>query len=379
MKLRIITSFISSNLKILSLSITIGLFACAISIFAFSSPGSNQPPNGNPIFWLLSGTSMYYTAGNVGIGTNNPVATFDVGGTGSMKIPVGTTAQRPSSPVAGMMRFNTDTGKMEIYNGTSWPIIANGGTVIDTGGYRVHTFTTSGTFTVTAGGNIEVLVVAGGGGGGGGTSFGAVGGGGGAGGLIYNSSFAATPQTYTVTVGSGGNGGDASGGQAGFNGQNSVFGSLTAIGGGGGANDGNGNGGASQGATGGSGGGSSYWNYNGTLAGGLGTSGQGYAGGAVTSNGTGRSGGGGGGAGGAGGVGTGNGGIATPGPGLAYSISGSTVTYATGGSTTGVAETPGPSGAANTGNGGWGSNSSSGGHNPGGNGGSGIVIIRYPI
>ncbi len=73
-------AFISNNLKVLFLSIAIGLFACAISIFAFSSPGSNQPPNGNPIFWLLSGTSMYYTAGNVGIGTNSPGEKLEVNG-----------------------------------------------------------------------------------------------------------------------------------------------------------------------------------------------------------------------------------------------------------------------------------------------------------
>ena len=78
MKLKSLKSFISSNLKILFLSILIGLFACAISIFAFSSPGSNQPPNGNPTFWLLNGSNMYYSGGSVGIGTNSPAAVFTI-------------------------------------------------------------------------------------------------------------------------------------------------------------------------------------------------------------------------------------------------------------------------------------------------------------
>lgn len=40
--------------------------------------------------------------------------------TGAMIMPVGTTAQRPSSPVQGMVRFNSDTTKFEGYNGTDW-------------------------------------------------------------------------------------------------------------------------------------------------------------------------------------------------------------------------------------------------------------------
>lgn len=34
--------------------------------------------------------------------------------------PVGTTAQRPGSLAAGMMRFNSTTGLMEYYNGSAW-------------------------------------------------------------------------------------------------------------------------------------------------------------------------------------------------------------------------------------------------------------------
>jgi hypothetical protein len=47
--------------------------------------------------------------------------------TGSVKIPVGTTAQRPT-PVAGMLRFNDDTDEFEGYNGTAWASV--GGSAI---------------------------------------------------------------------------------------------------------------------------------------------------------------------------------------------------------------------------------------------------------
>ena len=103
-------------------------------------------------------------------------------------------------------------------------------------GYIYHTFTSPGTFTVSSGGNVEVLVVAGGGGGGG-----DVGGGGGAGGLAYNPSMTIGPGTYPVTVGPGGNGGPGTASPAGTlgirsggAGGDSIFNGITALGGGGG-------------------------------------------------------------------------------------------------------------------------------------------------
>jgi hypothetical protein len=40
--------------------------------------------------------------------------------TGASQLPSGTTAQRPASPVAGQMRMNTTTVKLEYYNGSAW-------------------------------------------------------------------------------------------------------------------------------------------------------------------------------------------------------------------------------------------------------------------
>ena len=39
---------------------------------------------------------------------------------GSLKLPSGTTAQRAFSPTAGMMRLNTDTNQVEVYQSSSW-------------------------------------------------------------------------------------------------------------------------------------------------------------------------------------------------------------------------------------------------------------------
>ena len=276
-------------------------------------------------------------------------------------------------------------------------IIATGGdTVQDINGSRIHTFTTVGTssFVVTRGGPVEVLVVAGGGSGG-------VrhGGGGGAGGLIYNTSFIVAPNSVTVTVGDGGAArlGSAGAG-AGNSGSNSVFGSLTAIGGG--------YGNPGTGGAGGSGGGG--W-YTGVL-GGTGTPGQGNQGGMGSQgpfiNENTYAGGGGGGAGGAGGNSTS---IApaiagSGGNGLQYSISGTPTYYAGGGggSTTTSTGSGATGGSGGLGGGGAGSglvnnpsdgvsgtNGTGGGGGAGGwtgstnfnsgKGGSGIVIVRYPL
>jgi len=40
-------------------------------------------------------------------------------------VAVGTTAQRPSTPVAPSLRFNTDLGKMEFYTGSAWETITS--------------------------------------------------------------------------------------------------------------------------------------------------------------------------------------------------------------------------------------------------------------
>ena len=58
--------------------------------------------------------------GNVGIGTNSPVVSLDINSTGAMRIPSGTTAQRPGSPGIGYTRYNTNTLTIEFYNGTGW-------------------------------------------------------------------------------------------------------------------------------------------------------------------------------------------------------------------------------------------------------------------
>ena len=277
--------------------------------------------------------------------------------------------------------------------------IATGGTVTSTGGYIYHTFTSNGNFVVLQPKSIEYLLVAGGGGGGAGNIGSAwAGGGGGAGGAI-DSTLSATAQTYAIVIGNGGAGDTAGSTGRGTQGQNSTAFGQTAIGGGGGGT----RNGQETGGNGGSGGGASGSNPPGK-AGGTGTSGQGSNGGTgsyggaggggktqagqTTPNGVNDANGGdggngidwkslgtsyaGGGGGGAGDPTSSQGGNGTAGYGKAGG--------GNGGVTNGSTNQDGFDATANTGSGGGGA--AGGGINVGtarngGNGGSGICIIRY--
>ena len=195
------------------------------------------------------------TSGNLQFQTNSTAAlTIDnsqnltCNGTGTFTVPVGNTAQRPSSPTNGMIRYNTTGGVLEGYLLGSWTAIK------------------SGTYTAS------YIIVAGGGGGGRTQYADRAAGGGGGGGVISGTNTLTGSTVYTITVGAGGAGGtSASGTYNGTQGANSVAFGSTAIGGGYGA----GVGGTPAGGSGGSGGGG----RNGG-GGGTGTSGQGNNGGA---------------------------------------------------------------------------------------------------
>jgi len=54
-------------------------------------------------------------------------------GTGAITLPTGTTAQEPTSPAVGMIRYNTTIGSFEGYNGSSWGSISGGGNATSIG------------------------------------------------------------------------------------------------------------------------------------------------------------------------------------------------------------------------------------------------------
>jgi len=61
-------------------------------------------------------------------GTASVSGTFTVSATDAIKIASGTTAERPGSPTAGQLRYNTSLNKFEGYNGTVWSSVGGGAT-----------------------------------------------------------------------------------------------------------------------------------------------------------------------------------------------------------------------------------------------------------
>ena len=220
----------------------------------------------------------------------------------------------------------------------------------------IQSFTTIGTTSWTAPAgvtSVEYLVV--GGGGGAGNGYDNAGGGGGGAGMVLTGTTLVTPgDSYTITVGDGGTGGaNARANNPGTSGNNSVFGSITALGGGNGLGSRTGGSagsaqiGSTTAATGGSGSGGGFGGKGG--------------GGALTSgsNNSGATGG-------------------SGGNGLTSNISGSNVTYGVGGggANAGI-QNAGTNGTVNTGNGGRAGGATTASSTGGGNGGSGIIILKY--
>lgn len=88
---------------------TIGNFNLPTKFSLYSA--SNDPS-------IFRGSLKIYPSSSV----SNPIprSELDIEGTGAIIVPVGTTSQRPTTPVQGMIRFNSQTGKFEGYDGTNW-------------------------------------------------------------------------------------------------------------------------------------------------------------------------------------------------------------------------------------------------------------------
>ena len=223
-----------------------------LQVLIAGSPASPQPvgapgPGGGTGWFAGGGGAGFYpseaTVKGEGGGPGGPYAGGGPGGpSGNVGVPgtfaTGGGGGSPSGNLSGNSGSNGGSGivvvRYQIAQLTA-TAKATGGSISFAGGKTIHTFLSSGTFTITNPSltSVSTLIVAGGGAGGNDSPGGNSAGGGGAGGLYYNSSMpvSSSPGSYPVSVGAGGAmGGFGQGPQ----GTPSSFNSITMTGGGGG-------------------------------------------------------------------------------------------------------------------------------------------------
>ena len=202
--------------------------------------------NASPVWTVAAGTlATIYDSGRTGVSITTG-ATDDEGASLTYSVsvgslPAGLSISSSTGTITGdataVGSDTTSTFTLSVTDGSN-TVTRQYSIIVKAPVITSYTSTGSGTFSVPSGlTSVDVLVV--GGGGSGGTEHA---GGGGAGGLIYRPAFPVTPGgSVSYTVGSGAASKTHSGAQgpgngfSGDNGQDSVFGGLTAKGGGGGA------------------------------------------------------------------------------------------------------------------------------------------------
>lgn len=119
---------------------------------------------------VVFGTAFYISGGNIGIADGAPIVKLSVNSTDAIKVPVGTTAQRPAG-VNGYIRYNSNTASFEGYSSSGWGSIgggARGGNtdqifwengITVTADYTISANTNAGSFgPITIANNVAVTV-----------------------------------------------------------------------------------------------------------------------------------------------------------------------------------------------------------------------------
>ena len=123
------------------------------SVFTAAGTGTSVGLNiGSGKTLTVAGTATISGTASVP-GTLSVPGTFTVSATDAIKIASGTTAQRPGSPAAGQLRYNTTLGKFEGY-ATAWASVGGGATGggADTVFYE-NTKTVTTNYSITASNN----------------------------------------------------------------------------------------------------------------------------------------------------------------------------------------------------------------------------------
>jgi len=88
---------------------------------------ANLERSGTDLAFETNLLALDVTNSRVGVGTASPATTFHVSATDSIRVPSGTTAQRPGSPANGDIRYNSTISKIEGYSNSGWASMVGSG------------------------------------------------------------------------------------------------------------------------------------------------------------------------------------------------------------------------------------------------------------
>jgi len=117
-----VSDVLNSNLPVTTSAITGGagvdIVVTPAATMKFDVAGAFEADSSNIVGNETIGGTLAVTGTSTF--TGNATFTAGVGGTSAIKIATGTTAERPASPVAGQLRFNTTSNALEVYSGSAW-------------------------------------------------------------------------------------------------------------------------------------------------------------------------------------------------------------------------------------------------------------------
>ena len=130
---------------------------------------ANLARSGTDLTFETNLLALDVTNSRIGVGTASPATTLHISATDAVRLPSGTTGQRPGSAANGDIRYNSTTANIEGYAGGAWAVLSGGTSLSDldndtavevertSDGDEIH-FATAGTDRahIRANGNIEL-------------------------------------------------------------------------------------------------------------------------------------------------------------------------------------------------------------------------------